>query len=167
MRRRSRTVRGSRSTWRGGLCAACACLVSFPIVTSLLPRCLAVLDQSSLPCSPSSTLPYVASLGSCPLPLPFPSSQVIRPLTEETDEFGTVVLATVKTYGDTVHTFVQRGGYKVRCTHNEMMCMHAVWTSMRMCGYIADVSLLCFLRSHLLCSMLCLFRAHSCQVSAQ
>jgi len=30
---------------------------------------------------------------------------------EEKDEFGSVVTATVKTYGDTVHTFVQRNGY--------------------------------------------------------
>lgn len=29
-----------------------------------------------------------------------------------TDEHGTVVIATVKTYGDTVHTFVQRNDYK-------------------------------------------------------
>jgi len=28
-----------------------------------------------------------------------------------TDEFGTVVLASVKTFGDTIHTFVQRAGY--------------------------------------------------------
>lgn len=31
---------------------------------------------------------------------------------EAKDEFGSVVTATVKTYGDTVHTFVQRGEYK-------------------------------------------------------
>lgn len=30
---------------------------------------------------------------------------------EHTDEHGTVIMATVKTYGDTVHTFVQRGDY--------------------------------------------------------
>lgn len=30
---------------------------------------------------------------------------------EETDEHGTVVLATVRTYGDTLHSFVQRGAY--------------------------------------------------------
>lgn len=30
---------------------------------------------------------------------------------EESDEFGSVVLATVRTYGDTVHTFVERGSY--------------------------------------------------------
>ena len=30
---------------------------------------------------------------------------------EERDEHGAVVLATVKTYGDTLHTFVQRGDY--------------------------------------------------------
>jgi 4-hydroxyphenylpyruvate dioxygenase len=31
---------------------------------------------------------------------------------EESDEHGSVITATVKTYGDTVHTFVQRGEYK-------------------------------------------------------
>lgn len=31
---------------------------------------------------------------------------------DESDEFGRVVTATVKTYGDTVHTFVQRAEYK-------------------------------------------------------
>jgi 4-hydroxyphenylpyruvate dioxygenase len=31
---------------------------------------------------------------------------------EESDEYGTVVFATVKTYGDTVHTFVERKNYK-------------------------------------------------------
>jgi len=31
---------------------------------------------------------------------------------ELTDEHGTVILATVRTYGDTDHTFVQRNGYK-------------------------------------------------------
>ena len=31
---------------------------------------------------------------------------------ELTDENGTVVIATIQTYGDTVHTFVQRDGYK-------------------------------------------------------
>eukprot|EP00357_Protocruzia_adherens_P022574 CAMPEP_0114995718 /NCGR_PEP_ID=MMETSP0216-20121206/13893_1 /TAXON_ID=223996 /ORGANISM="Protocruzia adherens, Strain Boccale" /LENGTH=380 /DNA_ID=CAMNT_0002359807 /DNA_START=49 /DNA_END=1191 /DNA_ORIENTATION=- len=31
---------------------------------------------------------------------------------ELTDEFGTVVIASVQTYGDTIHTFVQRDGYK-------------------------------------------------------
>jgi 4-hydroxyphenylpyruvate dioxygenase-like putative hemolysin len=38
----------------------------------------------------------------------------IREPTELTDEHGTVVIATIKTYGDTVHSFVQRNGYKVR-----------------------------------------------------
>ena len=28
------------------------------------------------------------------------------------DEFGSVILASVKTFGDTIHTFVQRGDYK-------------------------------------------------------
>lgn len=36
----------------------------------------------------------------------------VREPWEETDEHGTVVMATVQTYGDTVHTFVQRNGYK-------------------------------------------------------
>ena len=31
---------------------------------------------------------------------------------EVSDEHGTVVLASIKTYGDTLHTFVQRDGYK-------------------------------------------------------
>lgn len=38
-------------------------------------------------------------------------AEVIRPLTTESDEFGSAVFATVKTYGDTVHTFVQRTAY--------------------------------------------------------
>jgi 4-hydroxyphenylpyruvate dioxygenase len=36
----------------------------------------------------------------------------ITPPHEASDEFGTVQLATIGTYGDTVHTFVQRDGYK-------------------------------------------------------
>jgi 4-hydroxyphenylpyruvate dioxygenase len=40
--------------------------------------------------------------------------EVVRDVTEETDEHGTVVFATVKTYGDTVHTFINRSGYTVR-----------------------------------------------------
>jgi len=36
----------------------------------------------------------------------------VKPPTEETDEFGTVILATIQTYGETTHTFVQRNGYK-------------------------------------------------------
>jgi len=35
----------------------------------------------------------------------------IREPTEESDDNGKVVLATVQTYGDTVHTFVERGNY--------------------------------------------------------
>jgi len=31
---------------------------------------------------------------------------------EESDEHGTVVIATVRTYGDTLHSFVQRGDYR-------------------------------------------------------
>lgn len=38
-------------------------------------------------------------------------AEVVREPAELSDEHGTVVLATVKTYGDTVHTFVQRAGY--------------------------------------------------------
>ena len=38
-------------------------------------------------------------------------AESVREPTELKDEHGTVVLATVKTYGDTVHTFVQRDGY--------------------------------------------------------
>jgi len=36
----------------------------------------------------------------------------VREPWEETDENGTVVYATIKTYGDTNHTFVQTSGYK-------------------------------------------------------
>lgn len=36
----------------------------------------------------------------------------VREPWEETDEFGTVIMATVQTYGDTVHTFVERRNYK-------------------------------------------------------
>ncbi len=32
--------------------------------------------------------------------------------TELKDEHGTVILSTVKTYGDTTHTFVERKNYK-------------------------------------------------------
>lgn len=39
-------------------------------------------------------------------------AKVIREPFEEEDEDGKVVMATVATYGDTVHTFVQRDGYK-------------------------------------------------------
>lgn len=35
----------------------------------------------------------------------------VRDIWSETDEFGTVRFATVKTYGDTTHTFVERNGY--------------------------------------------------------
>lgn len=31
---------------------------------------------------------------------------------EEKDDHGSVVLATIRTYGDTVHTFVERKNYK-------------------------------------------------------
>ncbi|CAD8141775.1 unnamed protein product [Paramecium octaurelia] len=36
----------------------------------------------------------------------------IRPPTEDKDENGSVVLASIQTYGDTIHTFVQRNDYK-------------------------------------------------------
>ncbi|XP_015598252.1 4-hydroxyphenylpyruvate dioxygenase [Cephus cinctus] len=39
-------------------------------------------------------------------------AKVIRELWEETDEYGTVRFATVQTYGDTLHTFVDRSKYK-------------------------------------------------------
>ena len=37
---------------------------------------------------------------------------VVRRPHETSDEFGTVRLATVKTYGDTTHTLVDRSKYK-------------------------------------------------------
>nr|NP_001091344.1 uncharacterized protein LOC100037181 [Xenopus laevis]AAI29580.1 LOC100037181 protein [Xenopus laevis] len=36
----------------------------------------------------------------------------VREPWEESDEFGTVVMATIQTYGDTTHTFVERTNYK-------------------------------------------------------
>ncbi|XP_013112990.2 4-hydroxyphenylpyruvate dioxygenase [Stomoxys calcitrans] len=39
-------------------------------------------------------------------------AEVVRELWEESDEFGTVKFATIKTYGDTTHTFVDRTKYK-------------------------------------------------------
>eukprot|EP00011_Vannellida_sp_DIVA3-517-6-12_P009493 CAMPEP_0114612326 /NCGR_PEP_ID=MMETSP0168-20121206/4565_1 /TAXON_ID=95228 ORGANISM="Vannella sp., Strain DIVA3 517/6/12" /NCGR_SAMPLE_ID=MMETSP0168 /ASSEMBLY_ACC=CAM_ASM_000044 /LENGTH=384 /DNA_ID=CAMNT_0001823309 /DNA_START=42 /DNA_END=1196 /DNA_ORIENTATION=+ len=39
-------------------------------------------------------------------------AEVVREPWEETDEDGTVVMATIKTYGDTTHTFVERKNYK-------------------------------------------------------
>ncbi|XP_073840431.1 4-hydroxyphenylpyruvate dioxygenase isoform X1 [Musca autumnalis] len=39
-------------------------------------------------------------------------AEVVRELWEESDEFGTVKFATIKTYGDTTHTFVDRTNYK-------------------------------------------------------
>lgn len=35
----------------------------------------------------------------------------VRAVHEEKDENGSVILASVQTYGDTIHTFVQRNGY--------------------------------------------------------
>ncbi|XP_037823439.1 4-hydroxyphenylpyruvate dioxygenase [Lucilia sericata] len=39
-------------------------------------------------------------------------AEVVRELWEETDEYGTVKFATIKTYGDTTHTFVDRSNYR-------------------------------------------------------
>jgi 4-hydroxyphenylpyruvate dioxygenase len=36
----------------------------------------------------------------------------VAPPTETKDEFGTIVRAAIATYGDTIHTFVQRDGYR-------------------------------------------------------
>ena len=38
--------------------------------------------------------------------------KVVKEIWEESDEGGRVRFATVQTYGDTTHTFVERGGYK-------------------------------------------------------
>jgi 4-hydroxyphenylpyruvate dioxygenase len=38
----------------------------------------------------------------------------VREPTEIVDEYGTVIVATIKAFGDTVHSFVQRGTYRVR-----------------------------------------------------
>ncbi|KAG0253488.1 hypothetical protein DFQ27_007370 [Actinomortierella ambigua] len=38
----------------------------------------------------------------------------VRAPFEEKDEHGSVIMATIATYGDTVHTFIQRNGYKGR-----------------------------------------------------
>ncbi|XP_075161508.1 4-hydroxyphenylpyruvate dioxygenase [Haematobia irritans] len=39
-------------------------------------------------------------------------AEVVNELWEESDQFGTVKFATIKTYGDTTHTFVDRTKYK-------------------------------------------------------
>ncbi|XP_012275275.1 4-hydroxyphenylpyruvate dioxygenase [Orussus abietinus] len=39
-------------------------------------------------------------------------AKIVRDLWEEKDDFGTVRFATVQTYGDTLHTFVDRTNYK-------------------------------------------------------
>lgn len=39
-------------------------------------------------------------------------AQVVREVWSEEDEFGEVVYAQVKTYGDTIHTFIQHNNYK-------------------------------------------------------
>ena len=38
-------------------------------------------------------------------------AQVVRELWTESDQFGSVTFAQVKTYGDTIHTFVERKHY--------------------------------------------------------
>ncbi|XP_033231037.1 uncharacterized protein LOC117182113 isoform X2 [Belonocnema kinseyi] len=38
-------------------------------------------------------------------------AQVVRDIWEEQDQYGVVLLATIKTYGDTLHTFVDRKNY--------------------------------------------------------
>ncbi|XP_075260511.1 4-hydroxyphenylpyruvate dioxygenase-like [Convolutriloba macropyga] len=38
-------------------------------------------------------------------------AQVVHPVWTESDEFGSVTFAQVKTYGDTIHTFVERKNY--------------------------------------------------------
>ncbi|CAH0776692.1 unnamed protein product [Bemisia tabaci] len=38
--------------------------------------------------------------------------KLVRDIWEEKDEYGTVKFATVQTFGDTTHTFVERSGYK-------------------------------------------------------
>lgn len=40
------------------------------------------------------------------------ATSVMKPTVFEDKEKGKIVLASVKTYGDTVHTFVQRSEYK-------------------------------------------------------
>ena len=39
-------------------------------------------------------------------------AQVVSPLTEHSDEFGRVKMATLKTYGDVSHTLIERAEYK-------------------------------------------------------
>ncbi|KAM7358739.1 4-hydroxyphenylpyruvate dioxygenase [Cochliomyia hominivorax] len=39
-------------------------------------------------------------------------AEVVKELWEESDEYGTVKFATIKTYGDTTHTFVDRSKYR-------------------------------------------------------
>jgi len=39
-------------------------------------------------------------------------AQVVRPVSEEADENGTVRMATLKTYGDVTHTLIERDNYK-------------------------------------------------------
>jgi len=36
----------------------------------------------------------------------------VHPVSEESDENGTIITASIKTYGDTIHTFVERSNYK-------------------------------------------------------
>lgn len=39
-------------------------------------------------------------------------AKIVKPIWEEKDEDGTVRFATIQTYGDTTHTFVDRSQYK-------------------------------------------------------
>ncbi|GAB1859810.1 4-hydroxyphenylpyruvate dioxygenase [Camponotus japonicus] len=39
-------------------------------------------------------------------------AKIVHDIWEESDEYGTVRMATVKTYGDTLHTFIDRSKYK-------------------------------------------------------
>ncbi|KNC87168.1 4-hydroxyphenylpyruvate dioxygenase [Sphaeroforma arctica JP610] len=44
-------------------------------------------------------------------------AKIVREPWEESDEFGTVTMATIQTYGDTVHTFVDRSKYNPPAGH--------------------------------------------------
>ena len=39
-------------------------------------------------------------------------AKVVHPPTTESDDFGSVIYARIKTYGDTIHTLIQRSGYR-------------------------------------------------------
>lgn len=53
-------------------------------------------------------------------------AKVVRDIWREEDEFGTVSFATVQTFGDTTHTFVERKGYKGIFLPNYKKPMHLV-----------------------------------------